>query len=542
MKTLNEIIKKIEQLESDFDIFNSRIIEFADTTKKYDIDSDLLEKYIKSLEEYKQLSNKYKNEVRENIKDKDQEEFKAQKEIVIFRLEKLDKLFSNNLAKLKLILNSIKIVSSKKSDISVDFSSTSEMLEINKNLYDFYNNYNENLDFQKKYNINISLEDKFEQKIEKKLNSLELVKTEKKYMSDLNSIFEDIELFDIEFSNTFKELMKYKNNNFDDFNKFENYYLPEKWQNFVLRTFEKIFKKSYEMQNFEVYESFIYKDFNNWLEIVKKHLEYIKFLIRLNKFWFEYQIFLDLNKKYNLFKDLLEFEKVIEIFFDTNNKKFESIEEIIIFINWNKNYQIEKINEIIDFFDDIFYFIKKYDYLYVDKANDLNYWAFESLFSTLLVKESVWEDFFRLWLKNIKEDINKNLEKLSKDINLKSEFIKDYNKKLEEIEKSIINIKKIINWIRYTSTLSLSKKSVLNILIPINWYLLYEANSKELNKITNHINDLIERRYRAAKKEYNRRIRSSWYSSSSFWSSWWWFSSSSGSFSSSYSSSGSSRW
>jgi len=43
------------------------------------------------------------------------------------------------------------------------------MQEINKYLYEFYNNYNKNLEFQKKYNIDISLDDAYEARVEKML-------------------------------------------------------------------------------------------------------------------------------------------------------------------------------------------------------------------------------------------------------------------------------------------------------------------------------------------------------------------------------------
>ena len=46
MKTIKEIIKKINNLELDFTIFNSRISEFANSTKHWDLDYKLLKRHI----------------------------------------------------------------------------------------------------------------------------------------------------------------------------------------------------------------------------------------------------------------------------------------------------------------------------------------------------------------------------------------------------------------------------------------------------------------------------------------------------------------
>ena len=75
MITIKEIIENINELELEFDIFNSRILEFAKSTNNWDIDIEQLEKYIISLEKYKNISTKYKVQVNKNISDNNKEEY-----------------------------------------------------------------------------------------------------------------------------------------------------------------------------------------------------------------------------------------------------------------------------------------------------------------------------------------------------------------------------------------------------------------------------------------------------------------------------------
>ena len=546
METIKKIIENINNLEQEFDIFNSRIIEFSESTKKWDIDTQLLKKYIKTLEDYKELSLNYKLELDKNISEKSNEDFQAQKELVIFRLEKLEKLFDNNLNKLKIILESFNIKEKIKDNLDVDFKSTKEMLEINENLYNFYNNYNSNLDFQKNYNINIFLNNEFEKKIEKRLNSYDLVKEENEYLSKLNFIFESIESLDLEFKESFKKLTSYKNNSFDNFERFENYYFPEKLDNFIIETFKKELKKSYEMKDFEVEKSMMYNDFDLWAKIINKEFKDLNFLINFNNFGNNYKILQDINKIYNIFTNLKVFDEIYEIFYEINNKRFSNFSQVTDYINSKYNDKnsyinnwVKSIEQVIDLFENTFKFINKYDYIYKDKANDLNYSVLENLFSTILFHETVWENYIRLWLKNIKENINKEIRSSKDDINLKNDIITKYNIKLENTEKEILKINSIVSKIKYGSSISLAKTSALWLINKLNNNLLFLEESKEKNNLINYINNTIEKKYEIAKQEHYRRTYHSWSSFSSHSSS---FSSGSSSFSSSFSSSWSSRW
>ena len=121
----------------------------------------------------------------------------------------------------------LKKISQRLSKSNNEPTNTHEMLEINQNLYDFYNIYNKNLEYQSKYNKNITLNNIFESKVEKELTSLKLIKIENKYMSDLNLIFEEFELLSNEFNISFKKLIKYQNITFINFDKLNDFYYPK---------------------------------------------------------------------------------------------------------------------------------------------------------------------------------------------------------------------------------------------------------------------------------------------------------------------------
>jgi hypothetical protein len=186
MKTIKKIVNDIEKLENDFSLFNARLMEFAKSTKKEKLDRKLLKRYIETLKSYKKSVTQYKNDL-QNLDDI-KEEYQAQKKLMLFRIDKLEKLFNTNISKLNLILESVDIKEEKYKN-NTEFKSRTELVEMKRNVYDFYNNYNTFLEFQKKYNIEIDLDDNFEEKKEKELSSLDIIKQEKKYIEELNEIF-----------------------------------------------------------------------------------------------------------------------------------------------------------------------------------------------------------------------------------------------------------------------------------------------------------------------------------------------------------------
>lgn len=558
MKIINNIIKKIEELESDFELFNSRLIEFANTTSNSDIDPELLEKYINSLNNYKKLSIQYKNEINSWIKDDDLQEYKTQKELVIFRLDKLNKLFENNLSKLKLIYDSIKIKHNNKKNIDVDFNSRTEMLEINKNLYDFYNNYNKNLEYQKHYNINISLDNSFENDIEKKLCSLDLVKAENKYMIDLNNIFEKLELINNEFNNSFNRLSRYEDTTFVNLSTLHKFYFPKNSQNYVFRIFKEQLKNSYIIKNFDISINDLNKDFWKFKKIINSELKKIDFLINLYEFLWNYNLYKKLSKDYKFFTNLKIFDSLYEKINSLNKNSFSNISEIIIFINNHyykengKKYWYKIIIKKLDLFNITLSYLKKFDDIYKNKSNDLNYWFFTNLYSIISSNNTNTENYIKTWLNNIKLELNKkiinprseNIKELSIWLQQINKLIINENTKLKSISKSIIILDNLIKNIKYNSWNSLLKykKSASNIIKKIEQLFMIEPDSNIARIFKNYIYKNISLKYKSAEKEYY----SDWYSSYWTWSdysnSWSSYSSSSDSFSSSYSSSWSSNW
>lgn len=295
MNEINNIIKKIEKLEEDFNLFNERIFEFANSTKNWNIDKKLLNNYINSLKNYLKLLGEYTKEIK--IYHSQKEEYKAQKELILIRLEKLSTIFEINLKKLSIIKNSIKTSIKTKDYEKYDFDWSDQVKLLEENLYDFYNNYNRNLEYQKKFNITISLNNNFEQEQENKFNSLELTQIENKYIIELNDIFEDIEEIILNFNNLFTKSLEIDKNFFQ---KFWEFYFSKSQKPFVIQHFENIFKNKYENKNFNIKENDFYKDYSKFNKIINEEYNNFKIIINIIKFIKEYSIFIDFNNKYKL--------------------------------------------------------------------------------------------------------------------------------------------------------------------------------------------------------------------------------------------------
>ncbi len=564
MTTIKEIIKKIDDLESEFNLFNSRILEFAKSTNNSNIDAELLNKYIKNLKEYKNLWQQYKKEVEKNISNKDFEEYKWQKSIVSFRLEKLNKIFDNSIRKLDIINSTISYKNEKTNDIEVDFHSTNEMIEINKNLYDFYNNYNKNLEYQKTYNIWIKLDDNFEKKQEKNLKSFSLVIKENKYIEELNQLFEELEELNNKFYDEFKRLTKYENIIFLDLDKLYNFYFPENWIHFIFRIFRDKLSDSYINHHFNVKKSEIFSDFKKFKTIINRELKYIDFLIRFNDFANNYNNFIKLDNKYKLFTNFNLFNNLMNIFNKINNKNFWNVDEIINYINKNfynkdnKTSWFKIIFKSIEIFEKSYKFIKEYDNLFKSKSGDLDRWFFNNLFSFATSSELIWKSYILEGLENIKNKLKSDLDiwdyrtniDLYTKLSLINKSLKNHIIRLKNIEKTIKNINKIVDSVTYSVWYSALryKNSTFKNLKLLNTYLLFSSSSIAMNPLKNFINSIITSKYSSAKRAYqNRQTSSSSYSGSSSYSSSSSSSSSSrssgsSSFSSSYSSSWGSSW
>ncbi len=571
MNEINNIIKKIEKLEEDFNLFNERIFEFANSTKNWNIDIKLLNNYINSLKNYLKLLEEYTKEIK--IYHSQKEEYKVQKELILIRLEKLSTIFEINLKKLSIIKNSIKTTTKTKDYEKYDFDWSDQVKLLEENLYDFYNNYNRNLEYQKKFNITISLNNNFEQEQENKFNSLELTQIENKYIIELNDIFEDIEEIILNFNNLFTKSLEIDKNFFQKFWKF---YFSKSQKPFVIQHFENIFKNKYENKNFNIKENDFYKDYSRFNKIINEEYNNFKIIINIIKFIKEYSIFIDFNNKYKLLTNTDFFDNnynILKKFLSNNNYQsaknlVENLcnelniknKEIITLNNNLFKYSFELLNNFKDIYD---------NYLY-----KLNFNILWNLY-TKLNKSNVSDTFIKIWLMNIKSDlkekfININLKwKETNELKDLLKYIKNINKNLEEIKSEISYIRLFLNN-EITYNYNIYEKNYITKIKPhikkLAKLFNYSLNNVTKKQFENYILSNLSIKFREAKRQYLDRkrerdyylssssgydwstwksiwskwsSRGSWRSSSiskSSWSSWW------RSFWWGYRSSGSSKW
>ena len=493
MKTIKNIILNINDLEKDFSLLNSRIIEFWESTKNQHIDTILLKEYINSLENYEILLTKYKKSLEILISDK--MEFKSEKELMLFRIKNLGIFFKNNLAKLNIILDSTDIVEKKDIEINVDFNSLNEAISIKKDMYDFYNIYNKNIEYQEKYDIKIDLDDWFEDRIEKKLKTNVFLKEEIKYLKDLNKIFQEVESINNIFWEKFEELYNHKDKFQNKPHLFERWLFPKWKDSFVWETFNQVFKKEYTNSKFDITNSKIIKDLLIFKKKINKSLNLITFLIDYSKFSDNYLHFHKLNLKYKIFDNISLIEKInyfyLNIFSlndfsnpfeikDFSNKKF--LNEL-----WN---WFNIIKKSIKIFNTMYSIIKNYDIIFNDKSNDLIYWMINNIYAFIKIEKLTTEKYIINWAKNILNKFNINIkiwETQQKTINtLKENIINlshidtDFNKLISLIK----NINESISWIKYSPWKRKSSytSKVKNLTKKLN-SLLWQSNKREQRKM-----------------------------------------------------------
>ncbi len=535
MRTIKEIIKDINTLEKDFDIFNKRILEFSKSTNSSSIDTDLLKKYISWLNNYINLLDWYKREINEIIDNDSLEEYQATKDLMIVRINNLKKILINNIKKLKLILKSVDF-KIKSKNIEVDFSSKDDVIEINKNLYDFYNFYNINLDYQTKYNIKLSLDNNFENKIERELNSLELTKKEKDYLENINSIFEDIEDLKDSFNNILNNLINIE----EDF--FEKWTIQKSLKNFFQQKIKKNLKKSYEFKNFDVFKSNFFNDFSSLKKEIDFLIKKLNIILGLDFILKNKQAFLELDNKYNIFNNQ---DFIVNIFKISKNinEKYNNLDNFYKNISWiiwieNELDLVENLGINLNTFKKALEFLKKFDDIYENKSNDLIFWLLSNLFS-MFSSDSKGENYIRYWLNNLKKILINEFNRL--DLENKEYTLLSYTKTLKKIETNINFISQKIKSVSYSPWIT--QKSYKNIVVryldDLEKLFGFTKKSKYYISIKSYLFAEIRSRYNSSKEYYYSSSNSSSYSSYSWWSSW---SSDSSSFSSSYSSSWSSSW
>jgi len=540
MQNIEQIIKKIEKLEWDFEMLNSRILEFANSTKKESLDFELLNFYIESLQKFKNLASEYKKEL--EVQDFKKAEYRAKQEIFTFRLEKLEKIFDLNIEKLKLI-SKTKEKFEKNNLKKNAFSSKKEMIEVERSIYEFYKEYEKNLWFQKKYNIKISLNNDFENKIEKELESLDLIKKEKKYLEKLNEIFEEIELLIDGFYLLLESLKKYENIINFYWYKIEknNKIIGKEKENFIEKLIIKNLKNNYENKNFDIENQEFFKDFLKIKKLLLSENNFLKAIKNIIKFQKEYSYFSDLDSVYNIFwkNDCNEFLNLFE-----KIKKAKT--KIELKKEFSKFWWVFEITKKLNYFEKAYNFLEEFDYLYTKNSKILDYSIF-NFFDNLFWNElsSSWEKFIKNWLLNIKNNLKIVLEK-EKDFWKINKYLEKLNSNLKEIKSKLSKIVSIINRVSFEWTYKLrnSQREVKVILFEIAKIFYGKKEADKIEELSNYLDSIIYKKYQKAKKEYYARLNSynSWYSSSWSWSSWSSWSSGWWSFSSSYSSSWWSSW
>lgn len=545
METIKDIIDKIQELEGEFDIFNLRILEFAKSTNLWDIDQKLLNKYISSINNYLNLIETFKTDI--SLITSDRDDYQAEKNLVLFRLEKLEKIFNNTLKKLNIINNTFLKNSYKDESIKdIGFESRDEMLEINKNLYDFYNNYNKNLEFQKKYNIDISLNNDFETKKENELSSIELTKIENIYILELNNIFEDLEKLEMDFSILFNKAININKIFFSNFN---DQYFPENDKSFIDKKIEKNLLKKYINDDFNVVSSKFWKDFSNFKQIIITEYENLETLINVNLSIKNYEDFLLLNKDYNLFTDLDFFQEKYNNFNELLIKTFNDSSQAIGIVETDSKFNnIKNIKLINEIFLNSLELLKNYDLIFKIYSEKLNFWFKSNLF-TIFNVSNIADKYIKEWLSNIRENLNKELNNINLEINDKyflenySQIILKYNKYLIDAKDSITSLETYIsnNIVYNNGSLKTYSTNIYSKLEKLENSLFINNDSLIKLSFKNYLLETIQSLYETSKNNYYYSQNSAWrswssWSSSSGWSSGW------SSFSSSYSSSGSSHW
>jgi len=540
MRDIKKIIEEINKVETDFDIINSRIVEFWKSTDNTVLDFNLVNKYITSIEWYIIKLESYKEDVLNNKNNS--EEYAATKKMVTFRIEKQKKIFSNTLWKLKIISEISSKDYSNNQLVDVDFDSRNEMLEIDKNIYEFYNEYNLNLEFQKKYEIELSLDDDFESKAESELSTSELIKKELSYMEWLNYVFEELEDINLDLYNIFNDSKEINEAFFSNFN---NKYFPLNKSSYVFENFTNRMDSSYVNTSFELIEGKYYNDFKWFKRIVSKEVNSLKLLVSINKFILDFHKYEELSNKYNYLNNFSYFIKLFEVWTDLFDKDFKSASEASDYLsNQFDGKWITTTRKIVTLFNRILALLELYELLNTKYYSDLNF----SILSFIMwfvwnSSKTVQEKYLVSWFENNKKESLNKLWLIKLDYSKESfdelfSLLKKEIRSFTEIKNTITSIKNYVNnKIVYNSSYQKLSKYTTNIKSKLSVLRRQLLHKDDLQLIADFENDIlkeVKQRYRSSKSSYNSRS-----SSSSGWSSW---SSWGSSFSSSYSSSGSSSW
>jgi len=527
MKYFNTLISKIEELEDNSNVINSRILEFWKSTDYEHIDFWLVNKYIEVLTGYIAFLDKEKNNLVREVDKTSKKEYLATKKLVQVRIIELMKQIRVILKKLEKI-SKIKKKNLSTEQIEESFKSSSQMESIKDLLKQFHKELWVYKKVQELLGITIDLDDKIEKKIEEEQSDEELLNTQRYYVENSRDFLEKILN---ERNQRFTEISKRKDIVFNSISTVEGFN----------KLFYKNFKKKYII----------------WLEVEKSAIaiDYDKFdkfntdldlLLDISSFCKNYDKILNTSKKYWL-------EKFVFTFIDTNNflqekilnKKRFNIEQLLLIIE--NEIWIKKLKFLIFYMDsfssflDMYNKISKIDFSYVD--SEYNSWFVE-----FFKKDINWKSITNKFINEHKEFVYKKLSKLNiKLLNIirNEKFFISLIDDLNNFYEWVTSFNTSIVSYKYPSSSLTALKRFIKKLSSkqVGWFL-------SIKELTTYYNQTVNKVHKQSKSAYLSRQRnsySSWssrsssnsYSSSSSSSSW---SSSSSSGSSSYSSSWSSSW
>lgn len=534
MKDFTNLLNSIDEIEDNFVIINTRIIEFWKSTNYEHIDFWLLDKYFDVLTDYISFLNEQKNEIKSNLSKSDIE-YQAYKKLTDIRINWLIKKLELNIKKISKIIKikPKKQKIEKKDDI---FISSLQMDTIDKLTEEFDLEYNLFKTYQKEIWFLIKLDDKVEKQIEIENTYEDMLMIEKSFINDYINIFEKIlEAKSIRF----KEIWLRKYNVFTSLKDYKNYN----------ELFFKIFQKEYIVLLETLNENFSidYK----WFKIFISELD---FLFDIADFCSDFEKLLKNSKKYDLENHIIKFQN-IKILLEQNilNNDIFNLDRDLLYIK--KKFWISKIKVMIDYFKDFEILLDNLDkfskisFVWVDKY--YNSWFIEFFKSDINWKKII-QQFLKEFSIYITNDIKNN------NIN-----IKNIDKNADIFELYIDKLKLIYNWIKLNNTaitnFTYSSTGLKNIRNTIKKNLYEYNNYLYINKLLVYYNQSATKVYNKKRSEYiavqaaakaaastasyrPSSSRSSSSSSNSYSSSSSWSSSSWSSSSSNYSSSGSSSW
>jgi len=529
MEYFTKLIEKIEDIEDNFNIINSRIIEFWESTDYKYIDFWLVNKYYDILKKYIEFL-----KFEKDFLDKDENndiEYKSAKKLMKIRLSEM-------IDKINIILSKVeKIVKIKKIDLNKDqikesFESSEQMENIEKLLIDFKKELRIYRKIQRDLWIKIDLDDKIEKDIEENNSREDIIIIQKEFIEDMSDFLE--------------EILRSKDIRFKE----------------ILGREDILFKKIVEK---DIYEEYFFKIFD------KEYIVPLK--IEWTKLYNDSILFDKLNKDIDLILDIWTFCNDFELNLVTSRMygledlilKFSSIkDELQKTVLDRKDFELnkliseietkfskEKLEALFDLFDSFWDLVEVYKSLGSIDFDYVNHYyssGFVRFFKETESLENIVSKIIRNNNKKILEyfkkyNINFN-NLLEKRENIQEEYwIK--MKSFLSIEKDLLD--KLYKWLLssntdikvyyYPRTLKSLKLQISDNISSFSWEEFYE-------ELIAYYNEVAKKLYRISKQRYySDRWGWGWYSSWGGYSSWgWWWSSSSSSWSSSYSSSWSSSW